>query len=243
MHVGAAGGGLPNLDPVLTKALTDALLDATAPLTLSSSPHTHAKADSVSDSLAELSTPAMVHLLQVVEDRLHIHLSKASGENAGSVTPDARGAAERSVSKAAHAIETSVERSRAIPDNLDPRMVLALANQFIEVGSVANYFRAEELGRTVVSWYDGPLPLVAFVPEASPSPRVQRALQKLWRRAPLAVLFLGWLVAGIVGGVFLRLLSVPAYSTAVPFDIWGLGFLLLVVLQFVVTVRGALLRR
>jgi hypothetical protein len=170
-------------------------------------------------------------------------VEEASGENAGSMMSDARYAAERSVIKAAHAINTAGDRSWAIPAGPDPRNVLALANQFIETGQVANYLRAEELGKLVVSWYDGPLSAVPLAAEQSLSPRSRDALKKLWRRAPLLALLLGWLVTGVAAGVFLRVLSVPFYRTALPFDIWGVGFLVLVCVQFVVTIRGALRRR
>jgi hypothetical protein len=238
VNVSAAGGGSPSPDPGLVRAL-DMLSGAREPHSLSSS-HSHVKTDSFSASLGELSTPAMLHLLQVVEDHLHTHPAQASRESAGSMMLDARDAAASSVIKAAHAINMGGDRSHAIPNSLDPRNVLALANQFIGTGQVANYLRAEELGRLIVSWYDGPLPAVPFAAERSLNPRFRTSLKKLWRRAPLLGLFIGWLMTGVVAGLFLRILSVPAYKTALPFEVWGVGFLVLVVFQFVVTIRGAL---
>ena len=47
----------------------------------------------------------------------------------------------------------------------------------------------------------------------------------LWRRAPMLVLLSGWLLLGVV---------------PIPFDasLWGIGFLVLVAIQFVIAIRN-----
>ena len=68
-------------------------------------------------------------------------------------------------------------------------------------------------------------------------------LRLLSLRAPLLVLLLGWLAFGVAGGVVFRLfraISPDWFSSALlgaGFDLWGLGFLLLVCFGFYVRIR------
>jgi hypothetical protein len=105
--------------------------------------------------------------------------------------------------------------------------VLALANQFIESGQYVNYVRAGQLGGLVVSWSQIPAPPNYVEQNIA---RVVSRIASLWRRAPLLVLFMGWLLIGVV---------------LMPLEpkLWATGFLALVGLQFVVSVRGWYRRR
>jgi hypothetical protein len=64
--------------------------------------------------------------------------------------------------------------------------------------------------------------------------------KSLWRRAPLLVLLLGWLVAGLFGGAVAALFlnERAAAAVAVFFEIWALGFLALVGFGFYMRVRN-----
>ena len=238
-----------------------------APLPLPSL-HSAAAHDSVSNSLGDLAVPEMRHLLQIVEDRLfpagsqHIESvhaphhpavagfysdpAQAVAQRVDVATLDAKDVAERSVARAAHAIEMAGERGRLVSGNPDPQAVLAVANQFIETGQLANYLRATELGRVVFARYEEPLPVPAIIrSERAARQRELRlfmsgAIARLWRRAPLLVLLTGWLLMGAIAGIFLRVSNVPADESARAFNIWAIGFLALVVFQFVATIRGAL---
>jgi hypothetical protein len=72
---------------------------------------------------------------------------------------------------------------------------------------------------------------------------IQRAMRSAWRRAPLLVLIGGWFVLGIVGGLLsklARMLSPEAWIVVVGnfgFDIWGLGFMVLIGMGFWAGVR------
>ena len=171
-----------------------------------------------------MASPPVLQLLQVVENRL------AGPQHA-----------ERSVAKAAHAIDAAAaaNRSLRVPANLDPQTILALANRFIETGQLPNYIRAPELDQVIQSWYDEELPAVS-ARELQSRSRCREALRGLWRRTPLLVLLVGWMAAGIVTEVFLKTLHIPNYETSWAFNLWAVGFLGMVVFQFVVvTIRGA----
>lgn len=149
----------------------------------------------------------------------------------------------KSVDKAAEAIVSGGIHTPHIPENLDPAMVLALATRMIETHQYPNYLRAAELGNTIVTWFEGPIP---DVPLSRPV-RIERVNEiranriastwpatfaKLWRRAPLLVLLGGWLLIGIAGALLVRGESSPLFTT------WALGFPALIVLQFLLTLRG-----
>jgi hypothetical protein len=132
-------------------------------------------------------------------------------------------------------------------------MVLALATRMIETQQYPNYLRAAELGNVIVSWYDGPLTVgarrtLAVTGATEPRPETPARRQwrhvtaRLWKRAPLLVLLAGWLLAGVAGALLLRVAGVPTDSSPL-FTIWALGFPALIVLQFVLTIRGAWLNK
>jgi hypothetical protein len=70
----------------------------------------------------------------------------------------------------------------------------------------------------VIAFYDG----AAAAPVWSPP--------RLWRRTPMLVLLMGWLGAGVI--------MLPLRFNAAVAEVWGVGFLVLVVLQFWISVRG-----
>lgn len=157
---------------------------------------------------------------------------------------EARDIAEKLVTKAAHTIETASVHSQRIPADLDPRAVITIANQFIATGQLPNYLRAAELGREVLSWYAEASSAQAVSLSRPPSLTKQfhTIVARMWRRAPLLVLLTGWLLAGSIAGLVARIISVPDYKTAPAFEVWAVGFLALIVFQFVATIRGAFRR-
>ncbi len=126
--------------------------------------------------MGELTSAAIVHLLQIVEDRifpdgsqhlesirtwnhsaidgLYAHPPQTPGAGLAGGTAEVRDLAEKLVARAAHTIEAASVHSERIPDDLDPQAVVALANQLIATGQLPNYLRAAEIGRVVISWYD-----------------------------------------------------------------------------------------
>lgn len=119
--------------------------------------------------------------------------------------------------------------------------VIATGERFLESGTLLNYVRATELGQSVLALY----PATAKAQKA----KVQKAmdlrwLRAMWRRVPLLVLLAGWFLIGVIGGIASlagRTVG-PGPLSAGPVEVWALGFLLLVGLQFFVTVRNIKLR-
>ena len=66
----------------------------------------------------------------------------------------------------------------------------------------------------------------------------------MWFRAPLLVLLLAWFVVGLAGGVFAALVRnywprvLSASLVAGSFELWALGFLVLVAIGLYVSVRN-----
>jgi hypothetical protein len=144
------------------------------------------------------------------------------------VTEDARGEAVRMVASAGVAVESAAGHS----EQLNGLGVLEVAERFIESGQLANYFRAQGLGSAVIGFY------------AAGGRHAQRTerrvmwewLARLWRRLPLLVLLVGWLVLGLAGGALAVLARADIATVAAWFEFWGVGFLALVLIQFLVSI-------
>jgi hypothetical protein len=96
--------------------------------------------------------------------------------------------------------------------------VLTLAQQFLDTGQYINYIRAAALGRLVIA-QSTPAPSGSGERAAA---RVGEVFVSFWRRAPLLVMLFAWLLTGFF----------------VPPALWATGFLGLVILQFVITIRN-----
>jgi hypothetical protein len=76
---------------------------------------------------------------------------------------------------------------------------------------------------------------IGFLKQARPPFRA------LWRRAPLLILLLAWLGIGLLFGLIslvARNLVLPAAVIDGGFEVWGLGFLVLVILGFYSRIRN-----
>jgi hypothetical protein len=141
------------------------------------------------------------------------------------------------------------------PEKMDGPGTLVIAEQLVESGQLANYYRAAELSEAVIAFYARAVPEMALdagrrADLEKPRARMmrERAMQRLfgafWRRVPLLVLLVGWLAVGVAGGTIsvlaraagVELVSSSTLQTA--FEFWGVGFLAMVVFQFWITVRG-----
>jgi hypothetical protein len=150
-----------------------------------------------------------------------------------------------------------------------PETLLQVAHGLFAAGGYVNYVRSADLAQAVQSAYWGETiiqPQVTKLEEqrlsaqggrkADPGGAALRLarqsweatceklpprVQAMWRRAPLLVLLLGWLVLGITGGLgwlAIREISPEAASSGdLGFEIWGLGFLALVGFGFYARVR------
>jgi hypothetical protein len=137
----------------------------------------------------------------------------------------------------------------------DPRVVLAVAERLLDSGPLINYVRAEELGRFVVAYYDFASPRPTLSGAAAKKPRVDSRepparllgwiaqLRAMWRRAPLLLLMLSWFLLGLVGGILsvtarsVGLASADSSTIGLGFEIWGIGFLVLIGYGFYRSIR------
>jgi hypothetical protein len=86
---------------------------------------------------------------------------------------------------------------------------------------------------------------IGEIEKAAEEKRLSRyaAMMNVWNRAPLLVLLVTWLLSGIIVDVLLKVVHASASDTTAIVEFWAVGFLALIVFQFVATVRGAFLRR
>ncbi|MGH9668433.1 MAG: hypothetical protein ACRD9L_28765, partial [Bryobacteraceae bacterium] len=162
---------------------------------------------------------------------------------------------------------TETAGADALPDwDAKPGAVLQIAARLFESGGHDNYVRAAQVAQVLIDVYEtapvaNPLPSTGrsgrrIGPRAGTASRFlwpgwaaarrQAApqIRKLWLRAPLLVLLLGWFSAGLASGVallFLRAITTdgfPPQISSIGFDIWGIGLLALVGFGFYMRVRN-----
>jgi len=148
-------------------------------------------------------------------------------------THEAKNEAERLFATATLAVGAA----GAYPRELNGPDVLAIAERLAESGQLVNYVRAAELSQAVITSYFEDIPVAlpgAARRDLALHRTVPELMRMLWRKVPLFVLLAGWLALGVVG---FALLSRSAMQLG--FEVWGLGFLALVGLQFYISVRNA----
>jgi hypothetical protein len=154
----------------------------------------------------------------------------------------------------------------------DPRTLLMVANRLLEAGGYVNAVRAAQVAQLVVDgshWAPAAGTISpAGAPEVSESeegrtghgtalPGLRESwlelcggapgrVVRLWRRAPLLVLLVAWLVVGTTGGLIFRVLQALRPGSWSPwisdagFTVWAVGFLALVLFGFYMRVRKAI---
>jgi hypothetical protein len=152
----------------------------------------------------------------------------------------------------------------------DPRTLLMVANRLLEAGGYVNAVRAAQVAQLVVDgshWAPAAGTISpAGAPEVSESqegrtghgtalPGLRESwlelcggapgrVVRLWRRAPLLVLLVAWLVVGTTGGLIFRVLQALRPGSWSPwisdagFTVWAVGFLALVLFGFYMRVRN-----
>ncbi len=164
------------------------------------------------------------------------------------ITQDARTEAERQIA-GAHAAVSHAPRHAANPD---ASTILIVAEQLVESRQLSNYFRAAELAGAVMAFYPELAGVGRSAQNAQAGRRRERAsrsrlqwLPVLWRRVPMLVLLLAWLATGLAVGGAVLLAHLGGFELLSPVsvqfcgEIWAVGFLALVVFQFLASVRGA----
>lgn len=164
------------------------------------------------------------------------------------LSSDARVRAEERLGTAEHAIVANGPR-RLPGADADLTAVYTLATQLFNNGRLADYTRAAELAQFVIAGYAAaPVSAVhsAYRAQAGVerlSVRIIAWVKKLWARAPLLVLLLGWFTLGVAGGSAAWIVRNvaedpwdPAFISAC-WSIWALGFLALVTFGFYMRIR------
>jgi hypothetical protein len=144
-----------------------------------------------------------------------------------------------------------------------PETVLQIANRFFDSGRHDNYVRAAQVAQVLIDIYEtAPVamyrPLIERAHSRRPRPgpvtarrgwaaarrQILPRVRKLWLRAPLLILLLGWFSLGIAGALTLLILrsispgNAPAALISAGFDLWGIGLLALVGFGFYIRVRN-----
>jgi hypothetical protein len=139
------------------------------------------------------------------------------------------------------AVQTLAAATAVVPVfDLASVSVIATGQRFLESGTLLNYMRAVELGQSVLDLYPG----TAKARSDMPLRRLRAMLRMTWQRVPLLVLLAGWFLIGVIGGIASlagRTVGSGPLSAG-PIEVWALGFLLLVGVQFFVTVRNIKMR-
>jgi hypothetical protein len=153
-----------------------------------------------------------------------------------------------------------------------PTALIQIGHRLLEAGGYGNYIRTSELANTLQSaFWAASIPAPPDVPPAFGVKKEDTPLkrtgagpaalalaqyswealrqklppraEKLWRRAPLLVLLLGWFFIGLFIGLFsaaAKLVWPDSWIVAASdfgFELWALGFLALVGFGFFATVR------
>jgi hypothetical protein len=139
------------------------------------------------------------------------------------LTMGAKADAERALVLAQIVVQTAPGRI-VEPSGIPAQDLMGIARRFFDSGEYLNYIRATEIGGMILAQYPG-----------SANRKVVSIswLALMWKRAPLAVLLLGWLVLGIAALVIGRD-SVGAGAV----EVWVTGFLGLVLFQFFWSIRN-----
>ncbi len=145
--------------------------------------------------------------------------------------------------------------------------LLAAASRLVEAGGYANYIRGGTLAQSLIEGARWAPAVTAMPLETEPVTRKQLVsrggvqhpiphrwrrlrnsvvpqFQRLWRRAPLLILLLGWLGLGIAGGTISLLLRTvspedwPAGLVDTGFELWSLGLIALILFGFYARVRN-----
>jgi hypothetical protein len=172
--------------------------------------------------------------------------------------------AESQLAQAVKLLESPGAKELVIREIRAQNLILT-AGRLLDAGGYANSVWSAQLSQLVIDprlWAPNPVPLPLNVKDGDghstaanggifAAIRLVRAglqlksrIRRLWFRAPLLVLLLAWFVVGLAGGVFAALVRnfwpsvLSASLVAGSFELWALGFLVLVAVGLYVSVRN-----
>ncbi len=179
------------------------------------------------------------------------------------VTAVAKMDAEGSLVRAGQFIESN--GARMLPNwQTRPETLMQVAHRLFDTGGYTNYVRSAQVAQAIIDYspwivnYAPGIPAKARTGAAAGEDALQTAVRKswvdirngapskiarLWERAPLLVLLVGWLGLGLVAGPISLLFrsappgTWPASIVNAFYDIWAIGFLALAGFGFYARVR------
>jgi len=187
-------------------------------------------------------------------------IQKEAGELLVRLSATARVDAETRLQQALRIVQEPGFAERPI-DGMKPATLALLAERLVDAGGYANSIHSAEISQKIIDpslWAPAPVIPERVLEQEEVSyitgTRARTALatlrlwsdatvagvKRLWRRAPLLALLLGWLLTGLVGASVALLFrnDLPASVTGWGFEIWALGFLALVGFGFYARVRN-----
>jgi hypothetical protein len=172
--------------------------------------------------------------------------------------------AESQLAQAVKLMESAGAKELVVREIRAQNLVLT-AGRLLDAGGYANSVWSAQLSQMVIDprlWAPNAVPLPLKVKDADgPTPaagggifaairlvhaglQLKSRIRRMWFRAPLLVLLLAWFVVGLAGGIFSALVRnywphvLSASLIAGSFELWALGFLVLVAVGLYVSVRN-----
>jgi hypothetical protein len=172
--------------------------------------------------------------------------------------------AESQLAQAVKLMESAGAKELMVREIRAQNLILT-AGRLLDAGGYANSVWSAQLSQLVIDprlWAPNAVPLPLKVKDAdgrSPATgggifaairivgaglQLKSRIRRMWFRAPLLVLLLAWFVVGLAGGVLSALVRnywpsvLSASLVAGSFELWALGFLVLVAVGLYVSVRN-----
>jgi hypothetical protein len=172
--------------------------------------------------------------------------------------------AESQLAQAVKLMESAGAKELVIREIRTQNLILT-AGRLLDAGGYANSVWSAQLSQLVIDprlWAPNTVPVLLKVKDADgrrPAAgggifaairlvgaglQLKSRIRRMWLRAPLLVLLLAWFVVGLVGGLFSALVRnywpsvLSASLVAGSFELWALGFLVLVAVGLYVSLRN-----
>jgi hypothetical protein len=161
--------------------------------------------------------------------------------------------AEVQLAQAVKVIESAGAKELIVREIRTENLVL-IAGRLLDAGGYANFVWSAELSKLVSLSPQVKNPddrrtaardlIFAAIGLVRDRLQLKSRTRRMWLRAPLLVLLLAWFGAGLAGGVFSMLVRTvwpdgwPASLIAGGFEIWAMGFLVLIAYAFYASVRS-----
>ena len=137
-----------------------------------------------------------------------------------------------------------------------PEIAILIAGRLLEAGGYVNCIHSAALSQVLINqsgWVPAPVPTPLMDLRSSPIRSARASLdllrrwtpwmKRLWLRAPLLILLLAWFAVGVVVGSISAVIRnywpqiYPESAVALGFEVWGVGFLALILFALYASLR------